>query len=115
MEKPDFSVENSTYDAEKRFQEAVQILDVVFSIKNLSNIELSHLRRITNEVVKQAERDNPSSDLAIVNPPEEITQRFLLELYGVDYHYIQEHSKTEEDVNGFIEYIRKVRERAHLI
>ena len=115
MEKPDFSQERPSLDLEKQFKDAAETLRVVFGVENLSIIELSHLRRITKDVVPRAERDNPTSDLAIINPQEEIAVRFLSELYGIDYYHLKVNTHNEEDLEGFLEYIRRTRERAHLI
>lgn len=115
MEKVDFPKENSKYDFELQLKEAVETLEIVFGIKNLSNIELFHLRKITKDVLQRAAKDNPDSNLAIIEPKREISQRFLLELYGIDYYYIEKHTETDKDREEFLEYIRRTRERAHLI
>ncbi len=98
-----------------RFKEAIEVLKDSFGVENLSNIELFHLRKITEDVLKRAKRDNSISDLAIINPMEEIPVRFLQELYGVDYFHIKTNIESEKDIEGFNEYIRRIRERAHLI
>ena len=107
--------ENPEYDFELQMKEAMETLEIVFGIKNLSNIELFHLRKITKDVLKRASEDNPGSDLGIIEPKREISQRFLLELYGIDYYYIEKHTETDKDREESLEYIRRTRERAHLI
>lgn len=115
MENPDFSEKNLLYDVNYQIKEATETLRIAFGVENLSNIELFHLRKITEDVLQRAERDNPRSDFAIINPQEEISQRFLSELYGVDYDHLHRNAKTEEDREGFVEYIGRLRDQAHLI
>lgn len=96
-------------------KECVEVLKGAFGVENLSNNELFILRKITEDVVNRIEKGaNEGSDLAIINPFEEIPTRFLLEAYGIDVYHMQKNTETEEDREGFIEYIRRTRERAHL-
>ena len=119
MEKPNLTEdkerESSKWDENFWFNEAVEMLKIAFGVENLSNIELSHLRRITKDTLNRVKKDNSSSDLAIINPREEIPVRFLQELYGIEYFHMKENIKNEKDEEGFLEYIKRTRERSHLI
>ncbi|OHA16965.1 MAG: hypothetical protein A3H57_03410 [Candidatus Taylorbacteria bacterium RIFCSPLOWO2_02_FULL_43_11] len=113
MEKEIF--ENLIWDENHRLGEAVDTLKISFGIDNLSNIEMVYLKRITKDVLDRAKKDNPGSDFAIINPAEEIPTLFLRELYGIEPNYIIKHTKTDADGQAFLEYIRRTREKAHLI
>ncbi len=117
MEKPDFSKEVfDKYNESHQFSEAVDNLKIIFGIENLSNIELFHLRKITQDVLKMAKENNAHvKSLGLIDPQREIPHRFLLDLYGIDPFYLDKYSNSEEDHEGFMEYIRRVRDRAHLI
>ena len=119
MNSPELSQENKENpetDVNREFKNAAETLKDVFDVKNLSTIELTHLRRITKDVVELAVLSNqPGSDLGRIQPDKEITIRFLQELYGIDYYHLNQNAKTDEDIEGFNEYIRRTRERAHLI
>ena len=45
----------------------------------------------------------------------EIVTRFFVEAYGLDVDYVNKHTHTDEDEEAFKEYIRRTRDRAHLI
>lgn len=113
MEQP--PLENSERGLNFWIQDSTKMLEVVFGVENLSTIERFHLRKIAEDVVKMAERDNPRSNLAIINPREEICTRFLQELYGIDMYLLKQSPCSEKDVEGFQEYIRRLRDQAHLI
>ncbi len=116
MERPNNPEQIPLSEINKEYEESIETLKIVFGIENLSVIEKSHLRRITEDVLTRIKMDNtPHSDLAIINSQEEIGIRFLQELYGIDMYLMKKQTDSEEDREGFKEYIRRTRERAHLI
>ena len=114
MENSEFKIEDRK-SVDWNFKEAIGILRVGFGVENLSNIELFHLRKITEDVMKGIENGQSGDDLGIIDPMREIPVRFLQELYGIDYYSMNLNFKTEKDYEGFVEYIRRLRDKAHLI
>lgn len=105
-------------NAELRYwmKEAIEMLEDCFGIDNLSTNELFIIKKITEDVVKRVERNNTKdTDLALINSRQEICARFLQEAYGIDFYHMKVNTKSEHDIEGFREYIRRTRERAHLI
>ena len=93
-------------------KESVDLLKNAFGIDHLSNNELFIIKKITEDVLNRAVREMSR----------EICTRFLLEAYGIDPNYInylkriaKNKEDKEKDKEGFLEYIRRTRERAHLI
>lgn len=115
MEKQEFSKERDPYNVSERMQEAIENLKITYKIDNLSNIELFHLKKITEDVIERAQRDNDQSDLAKIDPQQEIPVRFLQELYGITLGLIEENFEHEKDEEAFLEFIRRKRDQAHLI
>lgn len=86
-------------------KEASDCLQIAFGVDNLSNIELFHLKKITEDTLARydKEKSGPDSESKPSNLGREIATRFLMEAYGIDPDYIEAHTKTEEDEEGFLE------------
>ena len=119
MEQPKFSGENIKSEVDLRFQGVIKDLESCFGIKKLSNIELFHLRKIVEDVLLRVQKNNIKrnieTDMANINKDKEIMDRFLSEMYGIDVVHMNENANNDADEDGFNEYIRRTRERAHLI
>jgi len=95
--------------------ETVQLLKDVFEIENLSINERFILKKIAEDVISRYEQDAAAGARQPLGISREIATRFLLEAYGIDDVYINKYDNTDEDDEGFMEYIRRMREKAHLI
>jgi len=114
MNKSELPIEENTPDLEKVnfwMREAVSLLETAWEIDHLSNNELFIIKKITEDVIHREIRNSDS--WFQIN--REIATRFLIEAYGLDPYIIKTQTKTDEEMEGFLEYIRRTRERAHLI
>lgn len=118
MEGPIMPQKNSEEEVNLYLKEAIDRLKVCFGVENLSNNELFILRKITKDFLERFSRETgEKTDLALIDldPQVEISSRFLLEAYGIDPFIMNEQTENDDDVEGFNEYVRRIRERAHLI
>jgi hypothetical protein len=102
-----------SYGAQEGVADTVEILRCVFDIRNLSNNELFIIRKITERVLP-LHRDSQGIEWQFCLD-REIATLFLIEAYGIDPWHITKYEDSDEDREGFFEYIRRVRDRAHLI
>jgi len=103
------SFENKNFDLTKWW------LEKQFGIKNFSIIELSHLRRIVKQVITEeadTEKQSPDvqSDYRFGSYYAEAGERWLWELYGINYGEEEKRKTKNEELLSRIKFLR---EQAH--
>lgn len=114
--KYDLHHEDTPENLQYWMKEIPLTLKIIFKMENFSNNELFIIKRITQDVLRRfntIDKDIKSDDGYPID--KEIMTRFLTEAYGIDVDYIDKNTETEEDREAFIEFIRRTREKAHLI
>ncbi len=116
MENPNL-LQNINEQLPEKIKEVAESLKDNFGINQLSINELFIIKKITKEELERSKKIYEEIEKELGDRPnliKEISVRFLLEAYGIDYAHIKGH-RGKENHEQFLEYIRKTREKAHLI
>jgi len=120
MESPelkfDLHYENTPENLQYWMKEIPEFIKICFKIENLSNNELFIIKKITQDVLfrmNTIDKGLQSDDKYSLD--REVTTRFLIEAYGIDVGYMNKWTENDQDMEQFFEYIRRTREKAHLI
>ena len=107
------SFQSNNENVQLWMKETIDLLRSSFHIENLSNNELFIIKKITEDVLDRFDPKLKTDDQYVID--KEIATRFLTEAYGLYTYWIEKQTETKEDMEGFREYIRRIRERSHLI